>query len=143
MIQDAIFWPMGTLVLWTLAVLLLIPLVRVRAVQKGRARPGDFKFGESATVPGDVSIPNRDYMNLLEMPLLFYIVCLALYVTRQVDDLFVTLAWAFVGARLIHSLIHLTYNHVLHRLAAFSVGTGVLAFIWIRFLLALSRTIPG
>ncbi len=28
-----------------------------------------------------VSIPNRNYMNLLELPMLFYVVCLVLYVT--------------------------------------------------------------
>jgi hypothetical protein len=137
MVQEAILWPMGTLVLWTLAVLTLIPFVRVRAVQAGRARPRDFKYGESTNVPGDVSIPNRDYMNLLELPVLFYGACLAIYASKQVDGLFVTLAWGFVGARVVHSLIHLTYNHVLHRLAAFGVGFVLLAVIWIRFLIAL------
>jgi hypothetical protein len=137
MVQEAILWPMGTLVLWTLAVLTIIPFVRVRAVRTGRARPRDFKYGESTSVTGDVSIPNRDYMNLLELPVLFYAACLAIYASRQVDELFVTLAWGFVGARVVHSLIHLTYNHVLHRLAAFGVGFVLLAVIWIRFLIAL------
>jgi hypothetical protein len=137
MAQEAIFWPMGILVMWTLDVLTLIPIVRVRAVQTGQAKPRDFKYGESSSVPGSVSIPNRDYMNLLELPVLFYAACLAIYASKQVDGPFVTLAWGFVGARVLHSLIHLTYNHVLHRLAAFAVGVGLLAFIWIRFLTAL------
>jgi hypothetical protein len=32
-------------------------------------------------VPPAVSIPNRNYMNLLELPMLFYVVCIVLYVT--------------------------------------------------------------
>jgi hypothetical protein len=30
-------------------------------------------------VPGETSIPNRNFMNLLQMPLLFCVVCLAFY----------------------------------------------------------------
>src|ERR1700741_2796335 len=46
---------------------------RFRAVFGGRATRDDFKFGESPAVPGDVSIPNRNFMNLLELPVLFYV----------------------------------------------------------------------
>ena len=41
------------------------------------------------------------------------------------------LAWAYVACRALHSLIHLTYNNVLHRLAAFAAGNVVLLVIWI------------
>ena len=40
------------------------------------------------------------------------------------------LAWAYVALRVVHSLIHLSYNHVYHRLAAFVVSNGVLAALW-------------
>ena len=46
---------------------------------KGAVKRGDFKYGESPNVPGWVSIPNRAYMNLLEMPVLFYVICLLLF----------------------------------------------------------------
>ena len=42
----------------------------------------------------------------------------------------VGLAWAYVALRVVHSLIHLSYNHVYHRLAAFVVSNGVLAALW-------------
>ena len=54
--QELIFIPMGAMALLTFTVLGLIPARRFRAVFAGRARPDDFKFGESAAVPGDVSI---------------------------------------------------------------------------------------
>ena len=68
--QHAIFLPMGALALLTFLVLILIPIRRIAAGRRGLIRADDFKFGESATVPGHVSIPNRNYMNLLELPVL-------------------------------------------------------------------------
>src|SRR5437762_7074754 len=69
--QDLIFLPMGALAIWTFVVLLIIPFRRFAAARRGLVKAADFKFGESTTVPGEVSIPNRNYMNLLEVPLLF------------------------------------------------------------------------
>src|SRR4249920_2652147 len=129
--QIAIFFPMAALAAWTFAVLLLIPIARFRAGARGAVNAGDFRFGESAAVPGLVSLPNRNYMNLLELPLLFYVVCLILFVTAGANHLAVALAWAFVALRIVHSLIHLTYNHVIHRLATFALGSTVLAMLWV------------
>src|SRR5829696_5072006 len=71
--QDLIFLPMGCLALWTFAVLLIIPYRRFAAARRGLVKAADFKYGESVAVPGEVSIPNRNYMNLLEVPVLFYV----------------------------------------------------------------------
>ncbi len=49
------------------------------------------------------------------------------------------LAWAYVARRALHSLIHLTYNNVFHRLAAFAAGNVVLLVIWIRLVLAVVK----
>lgn len=122
----------------TFMVLLRIPYVRIRAALQGRVVTDDFKLGESTQVPPDVSIPNRNYMNLLELPTLFYAVCLALFVLNKVGSIDYTLAWVYVGLRALHSLIHLTYNHVIHRLAAFATSNIVLSVIWIRLFLALN-----
>jgi len=133
-----IFFPMIALVGLTYSVLLLIPFVRIRAVRNGAVDADDFKFGESIRVPPDVSIPNRNYMSLLELPILFYAVCLSLYVTRRVDDAAITLAWAYVGLRVVHSAVHLTYNRVVHRLLVFATSNVVLFAIWVRFLMSLT-----
>jgi hypothetical protein len=122
--------------LLTFIVLLRIPLVRIRAALQGRVVIQDFKLGESPQVPADVSLPNRNYMNLLELPTLFYAACLALFVLNKVGSIDLTLAWAYVGLRALHSLIHLTYNHVIQRLVAFATSNVVLSVIWIRLFLA-------
>lgn len=131
--QQQIFLPMGALALLTLLVLLLVPFRRIRAARRGLVKGSDFRFGESTAVPGDVSIPNRNYMNLLELPVLFYTAALMYAISGKVDSLVLTLAWCYVGCRTVHSLIHLTYNHVLHRLVAFTVGNLVLIAFWVLF----------
>jgi hypothetical protein len=123
--------PLFALAAWTLLVLLIIPFVRVRSVRRREVGPNDFKYGESQAVPPGVSIPNRNYMNLLELPMLFYVVCLVLYVTAGVSSLAIFIAWSYVALRVIHSLIHLTYNHVLHRLAAFTLSNVALVSLWV------------
>ncbi|MGZ8259340.1 MAG: MAPEG family protein [Caldimonas sp.] len=129
--NPAILYPLFALAGWTLLVLLLIPLARVRSVRQREIGPEDFRYGESAKVPGNVSIPNRNYMNLLELPMLFYVVGIVLYVTGGASTLTIVVAWAFVALRVVHSVIHLTYNHVLHRLAAFSLASAALGLLWI------------
>lgn len=133
MIQDLIFAPMGALALLTFSVLLLIPLRRFRAAAGGLVKAEDFRFGESAAVPTHVSIPNRNYMNLLELPTLFFPVCLMFYVAQRVDFAVLATAWAYVGLRFVHSAIHLTYNNVFHRLTIFALSNAALAVLWVLF----------
>ena len=122
---------MFALAAWTTIVLLMIPVVRIRAALRREVRSNDFRFGESAAVPGQVSLPNRNYMNLLELPMLFYVVCIVLYVTAGASTTTIALAWAFVVLRIAHSLIHLTYNRVVHRLAAFTAANVALVMLWV------------
>lgn len=135
--DNAVLFPMLALVGWTFMVLMLIPLKRFGAARKRQVTAEDFKFGESKNVPPEVSIPNRNYMNLLEIPLLFHVVCLTLYLTKTADALALSLAWAYVALRVAHSLVHLSYNQVYHRLTLFAVSNFVLVTIWLRLLLAL------
>jgi hypothetical protein len=133
--QSPIFLPMGVLALWTFTVLLLIPFQRFRAGFAGKVTADDFKYGESDNVTGHVSIPNRAMMNLLELPVLFYVVCLMFFVTNRVDMTVLEIAWAYVGFRLAQTLIHITYNNVIHRLTMFAISNFVLLSLWGMFFL--------
>ena len=135
MSQNSIFLPMGVLAFWTFAVLLLIPVQRFRASFAGTVNADDFKYGESGNVPGHVSIPNRAMMNLLELPVLFYVVCLMFFVVNKVDMIVVQVAWVYVGFRLAQTLIHISYNNVIHRLTVFAIGNFVLVSLWGMFFL--------
>jgi len=133
--QSLIFAPMGALAFMTFAVLILIPIRRFRAGAKGEIVRDDFKFGESPSVPGHVSIPNRNYMNLLELPVLFYAGSLMFFVSGKVDALVLGIAWLYVALRFVHSAIHLTYNNVFHRLIPFAASNVVLSVYWLVFFL--------
>ena len=136
--RTGIVFPMAALAALTFAVLLLIPVRRFRAGRAGQVAYDDFRYGESARVPPEVALPNRNLMNLLELPMLFYVACLAGYAADRVDAAALTLAWSYVGLRLAHSAIHLTYNRVRHRLLAFAASNVVLVMLWTNLLRALS-----
>ena len=131
MSENAILLPLFALAGWTGFVLILVLVARVRAGRRGEIKGEDFRYGESPRVPAAVCLPNRNYMNLLELPVLFYVICVILRVSGGVTSLSVSLAWAYVVLRVIHSLIHLSYNHVFHRLAAFFASNMVLVALWI------------
>lgn len=128
--KTSILFPMVALVTLTFAVLLLIPVRRFRAGIAGQIKYDDFKYGESARVPPEVSIPNRNMMNLLELPMLFYVACLTYLVIGRVNEFALALAWIYVGLRVAHSAIHVTYNRVRHRLIAFALSNVVLVMFW-------------
>ncbi|HSZ12025.1 MAG TPA: MAPEG family protein [Rhizomicrobium sp.] len=131
--QNLIFQPMGVLAFLTFISLTLIPIRRFRAAFAGQVTAEDFKLGESARVPAHVSLPNRNYMNLTELPVLFYVLGLMLYVSHSLNQTMLTMAWVYVGLRALHSLIHLTYNNVFHRLSAFAISNFVLGSMWVLF----------
>ena len=128
-----IFAPMGALAAITFLVLLLIPLRRIPAARKGEVAPDDFALGESANVPPNIAIVNRAYMNLLEAPVLFYVVCLMAFVGDRVTQPFLIGAWTYVALRAGHSFVHIVYNNVLHRLTFFGLSNVALITLWVMF----------
>ena len=102
-----------------------MPIRRFHAAFKKRVVAQDFKYGESAAVPADVVVPNRVFMNLLEVPVIFYALVAFNLILGHVDQTVLALAWVYVGLRLVHSLIYLTYNHVIHRFAVFAISNFV------------------
>jgi hypothetical protein len=125
--NTAILYPVFALAAWTLLILLTMARARIFS----RIHPKEFRYGESTVVPPHVGIPNRNYMNLLELPVLFYVVCVMLFSAGVASTSTLDLAWAYVILRVVHSLIHLTYNNVLHRLVAFAFSNFVLVALWI------------
>jgi hypothetical protein len=123
--QTAIFWPTLALILVTFLVLVQVPIRRFRAAFAGRVTAADFKYGESGSVPADVALPNRMFMNLVEVPVLFYVVCLIYFVTAQVDANTMVMAWLYFALRMVHCFVYMTYNNVVHRFAVFATSNVV------------------
>ncbi len=130
---ESIFQPMIALVLLTLGVMVYTGYKRFSAGFAGRVRGSDFRYGESANVPPDVTVANRNLMNLLEAPVLFYVLCLAVYATRHVTPTVLWLAWVYVGLRYLHTAVHLTVNRIRYRFGSFAASCVVLAGMWLWF----------
>lgn len=118
-------------------VLVQVPIRRFRAVFAGRVTAADFEHGESATVPVDVSRPNRVFINLVEVPTLFYALCIIHFVTGTVTAL--TMAWVYFALRIAHSLIYLTYNRVFHRFLVFATSNVLLVVMTVLLAVALAE----
>lgn len=80
----------------------------------------------------------ENFRNLFEVPVLFYLLCVALAVSGATTPGFVKAAWAYVGLRALHSLIHVTYNRVVHRFLAYVASTLLLFGMWVAFVAALA-----
>jgi hypothetical protein len=130
---ESIFAPVVALVLLTFAVMAFMGYKRFSAGFAGRVKGGDFRYGETANVPSDVAVANRNFMNLLEAPVLFYVLCLALYATQHVTQFTFWAAWIYVALRFAHTGIHLFYNRILYRFAPYALSNVLLAGLWLWF----------
>jgi hypothetical protein len=79
-----------------------------------------------------------NFRNLFELPVLFYAGVLLAAQIGVADAASLALAWAFVGLRAVHSIVHCTWNHVMTRFVAYALATLVLIAFWVRLALALA-----
>ena len=126
MTKVLILYPVIAMAWWTLSILMLIPYRRFKAIKAKELTPKDFTLGESSNVRPFVALANRNYMNLLEAPLIFYVVCLTMYITDHVTQTALILAWCYVVIRVMHSIVHVTYNNLRHRLLCFASSNIIL-----------------
>ena len=70
------------------------------------------------------------FVNLFEVPTLFYAACLTAMVTHQSTLLIQVLAWLYVAARLVHAFIHLGSNKVQRRMTVYFTGWFILLVMW-------------
>jgi len=131
-------YPMFTLVLWTFIVMFILGGSRLYSVFKREVKPQYYRLFSGEYAPDYVLKPSRNFSNLLEIPVLFYVVGILFIVSGLQRDSAMMMAWSYVALRVVHSLIHLSYNHPLHRLAVFAVSGLVLLAMWIELIVGLS-----
>ncbi len=131
--QSLIFIPCFTLIIITYAIILTMFFKRKKAILNGKIDFRHFKtYDFSNEVPKELRQIERHVTNLFEAPLIFYIVCLFGLVLRGVDCTFLTLAWSYVGIRLVHTFIHLTSNKILIRAGAYGLSWLVIIIMGIK-----------
>jgi hypothetical protein len=138
MTQTAIFGPFFATLFLTFLVWVYMYVRRIRFITSNKISPKDLAVpGALAQLsPPSVSNPSDNLKNLFEIPVLFYALALYLFVTHQVDPVYVTAAWVFVAFRAMHSAVHCTFNLVLLRFYLYLFSTFAVGFIAIRAALA-------
>lgn len=137
MSQTQIFFPVAALVLLTFSVAVSLLRARLRAVAAGDVHPGFFLLNRGGKPPRRLLQLEQHYQNLYEVPLLFYVWAIALYVTGAVTPVQLGLAWGFVATRLWHTWVHTRSNHLRWRLLSFSGGVLLLMIGWLLLLMRL------
>jgi hypothetical protein len=132
--QSQIFGPFFATMGLTLVVWILMYVRRIRFLTQNEIDPKDLERpGALAELsPPSVSNPSDNLKNLFELPVLFYALCLFLFVTQQVDALHVGAAWVFVGFRVLHSAVHCTFNLVMLRFSLYLVSALAVWFMLAR-----------
>ncbi|WP_421853409.1 MAPEG family protein [Oricola sp.] len=126
--QSAIYWPMIAQVALTFAAYVIMSLRRIDAVKSGAAKARDFKIPDDPELSASAA---RNVSNQFELPVLFYVVCLALVQTGGVSVWTVGLAWLFVILRYAHAWVHMTSNRLGLRRPVFTAGYAVVGMMWI------------
>lgn len=134
MTQDAIFSPFFATVFLTFLVWVYMYIRRISFITSIKISPKDLSVpGTLAQIsPPRVSNPSDNFKNLFEIPVLFYALVLYLFVTKQVDTVYVNAAWIFVVFRALHSVVHCTFNLIMLRFYLYLFATLAVWFIAIR-----------
>ncbi|HLF31443.1 MAG TPA: MAPEG family protein [Xanthomonadales bacterium] len=136
MFYKSILLPLLTQVLLTFLVWVYLYITRLREMRLKNINPQQLaEAGQKKLLLTDSLGPSDNFQNLLEMPLLFYLAVLLSLVLLIQDEVLVQLAWGFVLLRAIHSLIHCTYNRVIHRFWAYFFSCLLLLLMWYRLAL--------
>jgi hypothetical protein len=116
----------------TFALMFWMATTRAGCLKRGETKMRDIALGQTAWPAGPQQVSNS-YASQFELPLLFYVLVVFAWLTKQADLIFLVMAWIFVASRLVHAYIHTTSNHVPTRFNAFAVGAIVLLLMWIIF----------
>ena len=136
--QTAIFGPFFATIFLTAAVWVYMYVRRIRFITANQLSGADMAIpGRLAELsPPAVSNPSDNLKNLFEIPVLFYVLVLYLFVTNQVDGAYVNAAWIFVAFRALHSAVHCTFNLVMLRFYLYLISTVAVWYIAVRAALA-------
>ena len=118
-----------------LAVYLLLGAAKAKALARGEVNLDRRGLYDDAW-PEAVAKINNNIRNQFELPVLFYVTCLALATNASVPVAAVAIAWTFVASRMVHAYVHIYPNHVPTRRRVFMVG-------WVLVLLLLGLAVGG
>lgn len=124
--HSEILKPVVVLAAWTMFMWLWMYATRIPAMSKAKIDAKGL-VGTTGRQLDDVLPPSvqwkaHNYNHLHEQPTIFYAVALALAFMGQGNNLNACIAWAYVGLRILHSLVQVTVNRVLIRFILFALS---------------------
>ena len=132
-VTDSIWMPCTAMVGLTAAVWVKLYVDRLVEMRARGVAPQALSTVREAAGQLERTQAADNFRNLFEVPVLFYLLCVALALTGGSTPGFTTAAWAYVGLRALHTLIHVTYNRVVHRFLVYVASTLLLFAMWAAF----------
>ena len=132
--------PMVVLIAWTLVMLGWALATRLPAMKAAgvdlRTLVGTKGSDADRSLPPQAQWKVHNYNHLMEQPTLFYAVCAVLALSGSGDGPNAWIAWAYVGLRIVHSLVQATSNRVRDRFVVFVLSSLTLVALTLHAALA-------
>jgi hypothetical protein len=132
--------PMVVLIAWTLVMMGWMLATRLPAMKAAgvdlRTLVGTKGSDADRSLPPQAQWKVHNYNHLMEQPTLFYAVCTVLALSGSGDGPNAWIAWAYVGLRIVHSLIQATSNRVRDRFVVFVLSSLTLVALTLHAALA-------
>ena len=131
--------PVVALVVWTHVMWAWMYATRLPAIRRARLKldPEAPRGAQMTPVPPRVRGKADNYNHLMEQPTLFYAIAIVLALVDP-DATNRALAWAYVGLRVVHSLVQALINKIELRFTVFALSSIVLIVLTVRAVLALA-----
>ena len=144
--HSQILQPIVALAAWTFVVWLWMYIVRIPAIQKSDIDTGNWVGGTGkdldAKLPAKVQWAAHNYNHLHEAPTVFYAVSIVLAMVGWGDGMNANIAWAYVGLRVLHSLIQILSNRVMVRFSVYMLSSLALLALVIHAAMAVFSHLP-
>lgn len=141
MVGMAILQPVVALAAWTMVMWFWLYGTRIPALGAAKVDPEELVNDPTLTLdnvlPAQVQWKAHNYNHLHEAPTVFYAIAITLAIIGQGDGLNAQVGWAYVGLRVIHSIIQATINKVSLRFGIFALSSFCLMFLVARAALAM------
>lgn len=123
--SSPILAPVVALVAWSLVIWLWMYATRLPAMSRAKMKPdSNAPRGEQMNqLPAPVRWKADNYNHLMEQPTIFYAIALVLALLGQGDGFNLTLAWIYVGLRVVHSFLQVLINKIEVRFVLFALST--------------------
>lgn len=141
MIGMSILQPVVALTAWTMVMWFWLYGTRIPALGAAKVNPDDLvqdpTKGLDTVLAPQVMWKAHNYNHLHEAPTVFYAVAIVLAIIGAGNGLNAQMAWAYVGLRVVHSIIQATVNKVQLRFMIFALSSFCLMFLVARAVMAM------